>query len=76
VVIGNHGELFIPAELRKAMGIQTGTSIAVLREGNRIILEPINKEYVRSLRGSTAGGPSMTDELLKERREEEASSKW
>jgi hypothetical protein len=47
-----------------------------MREGNCIILQPVNKECIRSLRGSTAGGPSMTDELLKDRREEEAKSKW
>lgn len=31
---------------------------------------------LRELRGSTAGGPSLTDDLLRERREEEARSKW
>jgi AbrB family looped-hinge helix DNA binding protein len=66
----------IPAEIREALGIRPGTRIAVLREGNRIILEPVNKEYVRALRGSLAGGPSMTDELLKDRREEDRRSKW
>lgn len=66
----------IPADIREALGIRPGTRIAVLREGNRIILEPVNKEYVRALRGSTAGGPSLTDSLLKGRREEERRRKW
>jgi len=45
-----------------------------LREGNRIVIEPITKST--GAHGSTAGGPSMTDELLNDRRKEEARSKW
>ena len=74
--VSTKGQFVIPAEIRAALGIRPGTRIAVLREGNRIILEPVNKEYVRALRGSLAGGPSMTDELLKDRREEDRRSKW
>ena len=66
----------IPAEIREQLGIRPGTRIAIIRDGNRIILEPVNREYIRSLRGSLAGGPSMTDALLKERREEERRRKW
>jgi bifunctional DNA-binding transcriptional regulator/antitoxin component of YhaV-PrlF toxin-antitoxin module len=67
--VSTKGQFVIPADIREAR-------IAVLREGNRIILEPVNKEYVRALRGALAGGPSMTDELLKDRREENRRSKW
>jgi AbrB family looped-hinge helix DNA binding protein len=70
------GQFVIPAEIREELGIRPGMRIAVIREGNRIILEPVNEEYIRSLRGCLAGGPSMTDALLKERREEEKRSKW
>ena len=74
--VSTKGQFVVPADIREALGIRPGTRIAVLREGNRIILEPVNKEYVRALRGSTAGGPSLTDSLLKERREEERRRKW
>ncbi len=74
--VSTKGQFVIPADIREALGIRPGTRIAVLREGNRIILEPVNKEYVRSLRGSLAGGSSMTDELLKDRRDEDRRSKW
>ncbi|HEX4311797.1 MAG TPA: AbrB/MazE/SpoVT family DNA-binding domain-containing protein [Acidobacteriaceae bacterium] len=74
--VSTKGQFVIPADIREALGIRPGTKIAVLREGNRIILEPVNKEYVRALRGCTSGGPSMTDALLKERREEDRRSKW
>lgn len=74
--VSTKGQFVIPAEIREALGIRPGTRIAILREGNRIILEPVNEHYIRSLRGSTAGGPSMTESLLKERKEEDRRSKW
>lgn len=74
--VSTKGQFVIPADIREELGIRPGTRIAIIREGNRIILEPINETFIRSLRGSTAGGPSMTDALLKERREEERRRKW
>jgi AbrB family looped-hinge helix DNA binding protein len=74
--VSTKGQFVIPAELREELGIRPGTRIAIMREGNRIILEPVNKEYIRSLKGCLAGGPSMTDALLKERRDEERRRKW
>jgi AbrB family looped-hinge helix DNA binding protein len=74
--VSSKGQLVIPAELREQLGIGPGTRIAIIRDGNRIVLEPINEEYIRSLKGCLAGGPSLTDALLKERREEERRRKW
>jgi AbrB family looped-hinge helix DNA binding protein len=74
--VSTKGQFVIPAEIREALHIRPGTRIAIFRDGNRIILEPVNKDYVRALRGSTAGGPSLTDSLLKERRKEERRRKW
>lgn len=74
--VSTKGQLVIPAELREELGIRPGTRIAIIRDGNRIILEPVNAAYIRALRGSTAGGPSMADALLKERRQEERKRKW
>ncbi|HLJ77031.1 MAG TPA: AbrB/MazE/SpoVT family DNA-binding domain-containing protein [Acidobacteriaceae bacterium] len=74
--VSTKGQFVIPADIREQLGIRPGTRIAIIRDGNRIILEPVTKEYVRALRGATAGGPSMTESLLKERRKEERRRKW
>lgn len=74
--VSTKGQFVIPANIREELGIGPGTRIAIIREGNRIILEPVTKEYVRALRGSTAGGPSLTESLLKERRKDERRRKW
>lgn len=70
--VSTKGQLVIPAEMRAALGITPGMRIAVRQEGSQIVLEPISKQIAARLRGKTKGGPSMTDELLKERR----SEKW
>jgi bifunctional DNA-binding transcriptional regulator/antitoxin component of YhaV-PrlF toxin-antitoxin module len=58
--------------MRESLGIKPGTRVAVRTDGSRIVLEPVSKDLIRKLRGITKGGPSMADELQKERR----SDKW
>ncbi len=74
--ISTRGQLVIPAEIREALHIKPGMRFAVLREGHQIILRPVDKHFLDELCGITAGGPSMTEMLLKERREDDKRSKW
>lgn len=68
------GQLVIPAAIRESLGIEPGTRVAIRQEGTRLILEPqtlaAKLRLLEELRGLTAGGPSMTDELLEDRRRE------
>ncbi|MFM9091391.1 MAG: AbrB/MazE/SpoVT family DNA-binding domain-containing protein [Verrucomicrobiota bacterium] len=49
------GQIVIPARFRREFQIEEGTkaSISVTREG--ILLRPITRAYIRSLRGSLKG---------------------
>lgn len=51
------GQVVIPSAVRKKLGITAGTRIQVeLDEANaRIILKPITREYIHSLRGKFRG---------------------
>jgi AbrB family looped-hinge helix DNA binding protein len=68
------GQLVIPAAIRKSLEIEAGTRVAIRVEGTRVILEPetmaAKLRLVDELQGLTAGGHSMTDSLLAERRRE------
>lgn len=66
------GQIVIPADLRQEMGILPGTRIALIREGDRLILQPVDAKYVRSLRGMFAGGSSMSEDREREHRDD----KW
>jgi AbrB family looped-hinge helix DNA binding protein len=70
-VVSSKGQLVIPKEIRDALDIGPGTRVAMTVENGRILLQPANRRLVDELCGITAGGPSMADELIAERRAEE-----
>ena len=74
--VSSKGQLVIPAQIRESLGIEPGTRVAIRQEGTRLILEPLTLKaklrLIDELCGSTAGGPSMTDMLLEDRRRERA----
>ena len=49
------GQIVIPAQIRKKYGIKGGTKIEIIDEGERIVLQPITRSYVHSLRGKYKG---------------------
>jgi bifunctional DNA-binding transcriptional regulator/antitoxin component of YhaV-PrlF toxin-antitoxin module len=72
--INGEGELVIPESILQVLGVTPGTRVSLSVKEDQIILRPITAKFVDSLRGRFAGGPSMTDELIAERRAED--KKW
>jgi AbrB family looped-hinge helix DNA binding protein len=72
--VSSKGQMVIPASIREALGIEPGTRVAVRVEGTQVILQPdtlaAKLAMIEKMRGCTAGGPSMTDSLLEDRRRE------
>jgi len=62
------GQLVIPAKLRRKYAIRKGTQVAFVEEENRLVLQPLTSEFIRSLRGSLKGEPSAMKVLLEERK--------
>jgi AbrB family looped-hinge helix DNA binding protein len=62
------GQLVIPANLRRKYGIRKGTRVAMIEEGNRIVLQPITREFIRGLRGSWKDADVALKILLEERK--------
>ena len=62
------GQVVIPSSVRRKLGIKTGTRIQVeLDEANsQIILTPITREYIHSLRGKFRGA-GLLEELAASR---------
>jgi AbrB family looped-hinge helix DNA binding protein len=66
------GQLVIPAKIRQQLGIKEGTHLQIdVDERNRIILTPITREYVHSLRGKYKGKGLMKALLAEKKREKE-----
>jgi len=64
------GQLVIPSKLRRKYSIKEGTQVAFLEQENRLVLQPLTAEFVRSLRGSLKGQPSALQALLEDRKRE------
>jgi AbrB family looped-hinge helix DNA binding protein len=67
-VISTKGQIVIPVELREELGIKPGTRLAIQREGNHLVLQPITDEFIRSLRGCLKGPDSLVEAREREHR--------
>jgi len=67
------GRLTVPSRIRRRFGIKPGTRVNFVEEGDRIIFQPVTREYISSFRGIfklKPGEKSVVQELLEERRAE------
>ena len=64
------GQIVIPAPIRKKYGIQPGAEIQIFEYGNLIYLVPPAKDPIEQAMGCLPSTPSLSEELLIERRED------
>ena len=69
VTFTTKGQVVIPAAFRKQFGIEDGTKAAVTATADGIVLRPITRAYIRSLRGSLKGTGAMEAFLADRKRE-------
>jgi len=69
VSFGTKGQVVIPHHLRKEFEIEEGTRATVISTSDGILLKPITRTYIKSLRGKYKHLPLM--ETLKEMKREE-----
>ena len=67
-VVSSKGQIVIPAALREELGIQAGTRLAIQRENNHLVLQPITNEFIHSLRGRLKGKTSLVEAREREHR--------
>jgi len=68
--VTSKGQLVVPARLRRKYGIKAGTKIRFMERDNEIVLQPLTRDYIRSVCGVLKGRTSSTQELLRERARE------
>ena len=69
----SNGQIVIPSSIRRKLGIKEGTRIQIeLKEDEKeIILKPITREYIHSLRGKFRGKGLMKALMVEKKRERE-----
>lgn len=67
------GQMVIPAQARKKLGIEEGTLIQIeVDEANKLlILKPITRDYIHSLRGKYKGKGLLKALMAEKKRERE-----
>lgn len=70
--VGPEGRILIPAEVRRAAGLEPGTHVVISVEGEQVVLIPHDaiKRRLRRMFASVEG--SMAEDLIAERRSEVA----
>ena len=72
-VATSKGQVVIPSKIRKQLGIKNGTylQIDVNAVTRQIILTPVTREYIHSLRGKYKGKGLMKSLMADKKRERE-----
>lgn len=72
-VATSKGQVVIPSKIRKQLGIKDGTYLQIEVDvmTKQIILTPVTREYVRSLRGKYKGKGLMKALMAEKKRERE-----
>jgi AbrB family looped-hinge helix DNA binding protein len=66
------GQVLIPGDIRKRHHIDPGTEVQFFEYGNVICIMPVVKDPVEAAWGMLAGGPSLAEDLLEERKRDKA----
>ena len=68
------GQLVIPSKIRRKLGMKEGTRVQVEvdEQAHRIILTPVTRDYIQSLRGKYKGRGLLAALAVEKKREKEA----
>jgi AbrB family looped-hinge helix DNA binding protein len=67
IQLRTRGRITLPVEIRQKLGIKDGTHIhfVVDERARKIILTPVTREYVHSVRGKFKGSGAMQSRLAR-----------
>lgn len=70
--VSSKGSVVIPLEIRKKYGIEPGDEVSFVDYGGALYVWRVPEDPIAAMRGMFAGGPSMTEALVADRRAEAA----
>jgi AbrB family looped-hinge helix DNA binding protein len=70
--VSKKGQLVVPSELRKELGIEEGTSVTFFKRGRSVVVTPIRPGLADEYMGSLGIDPDAAEDSIRERRKDEA----
>lgn len=68
--ISSKGQILIPRQLRRKLGIKAGGKVQLIEEGGRLIITPAADDPIGAATGFLTGKFSLTDDLRRQHRRE------
>ena len=70
VTMSKKGWIVIPKEIRNRLGLEPGDKVSLVEYGDVVALMSTPKDPISELAGKFKDGPSLTQALLEDRKEE------
>lgn len=61
-------QIAIPKTIRESLGIKVGQKLNITQSNGSMVITPVPSDPIEYLCGALADGPSLTNELLEERK--------
>jgi AbrB family looped-hinge helix DNA binding protein len=69
-VVTVKGQVVVPANIRRRFGIKKGTKIAFIEQNGKLIIQPLDKNYFKSLAGILGTDGKMLKSLMDDKKRE------
>lgn len=74
-VLSNKGWVVIPNSIRKRYGLKRGDQVNIIDYGDVISIIPLSADPVKESAGLLKGGPSLTKDLIEQRKRDKELGK-
>lgn len=69
-VITSKGQIVIPVKIRRKYGMKNGTKVAFIEQDDKLIVQPLDKEYFNKLAGILDEKGKMLKSLMEDKKKE------
>ena len=74
-ILSEKGWVVIPGSIRKRYGLKKGDQVNIIDYGNIISIVPLAADPIKESAGLLKGGPSLTRELIEQRKRDKELGK-
>ncbi len=69
-VITTKGQIVIPVKIRRKYGMKNGSKVAFIEQGDKLVIQSLDKEYFNKLAGILDEKGKMLKSLMEDKKKE------